>query len=259
MIQKITNYIEELERQMEIKVLLAVESGSRSWGFPSADSDFDVRLIYVHHPEWYFHVTDHKDTIEYMSADRIFDLSGWELRKALNLMAKTNPGMTDWLFTDIIYKADDEFLNGIRSANDMYYNPLRASYHYASMARNLSNVVSKGEMVSYKKYLYFLRAILNTNYLIMFEKRPPVRFQQLMQSMNIPSEIREKIESIIDEKFNSCEGDVQLIDSSLLEYATSEYESIVNRLTSFKPLWSYPDDGLKRLDELATKYITSVR
>lgn len=45
-------YIEEclikIQQKYDVNVLLAVESGSRAWGFASEDSDWDVRFIYQH-------------------------------------------------------------------------------------------------------------------------------------------------------------------------------------------------------------------
>lgn len=250
----IKKYIEDLERQENIKVLLAVESGSRSWGFPSADSDYDVRLIYVHAPEWYYKVSDQKDTIVYMSDDRIFDLSGWELRKALRLMAKTDPSMTDWLFSDLVYKVDEDFLKDIQKLNDVYYNPIHAMHHYVSMARNLIGAVSDGN-VSYKKYLYLLRAILNAEFILTFEKRPPVRFDTLLASLNIPTTIEHGIKSLITEKEMGKEHDLETVDNVLIKYAMQKYQEVIDKVATCHPTWSYPDDGLAPLDNLAIKYI----
>ena len=51
--EKINKYISELEKEKGIEVLLACETGSRAWGFPSPDSDYDVRIIYKHNKDWY--------------------------------------------------------------------------------------------------------------------------------------------------------------------------------------------------------------
>lgn len=45
--------LKKIEEDYNIKILYACESGSRAWGFPSKDSDFDVRFIYVHKKEDY--------------------------------------------------------------------------------------------------------------------------------------------------------------------------------------------------------------
>ncbi len=53
----------DIEKHYECRVLLACESGSRAWGFESPDSDYDIRMIYVHSPEWYFRLEKQADTI----------------------------------------------------------------------------------------------------------------------------------------------------------------------------------------------------
>lgn len=253
--KQIVRYLQELERLSKIKVLLAVESGSRSWGFPSADSDYDVRIIYMHHPEWYFHVSQHKHTIEYISDDRVFDLSGWELCKALLLMSKTNPGMTDWIFSDIIYQSDNEFLNDLQRANEEYYNPMRAAHHYASMARKFDLNTCQDQIITYKKYLYFLRAVLNTEFVLENEKRPPVRFQDLLGRLDVDSDIVSDILEIIERKSKTREKEECTIKKDLVEFAKNKYDEVIIDLQSFKPDWTFSSSGLKSLDQLAVKYI----
>jgi predicted nucleotidyltransferase len=50
---KINGYLDAIEKEKQIKILLACETGSRAWGFPSPDSDYDVRIVYVHEKDWY--------------------------------------------------------------------------------------------------------------------------------------------------------------------------------------------------------------
>ena len=38
--------LDEIERTEQVRILFAVESGSRAWGLPSPDSDYDVRFVY---------------------------------------------------------------------------------------------------------------------------------------------------------------------------------------------------------------------
>lgn len=73
--EKIKTALSQIEQKNDVKVLLAVESGSRAWGFPSRDSDYDVRFIYLHKPTWYMSVVPGRDVIEVMQ-DEILDLSG---------------------------------------------------------------------------------------------------------------------------------------------------------------------------------------
>ena len=45
---RIQTALANLEATHGIRILYACESGSRAWGFPSSDSDYDVRFIYCH-------------------------------------------------------------------------------------------------------------------------------------------------------------------------------------------------------------------
>ena len=88
----ILSHLNHVEQENNVKVLLAVESGSRAWGFHSAESDWDVRFVYVHQLDWYLKVNEGKDVIEHMYNDDV-DLVGWELRKTLRLFQKSNPAL----------------------------------------------------------------------------------------------------------------------------------------------------------------------
>jgi len=81
--KKIKKYLEQIEEEKEIKILLACETGSRAWGFPSPDSDYDIRIIYVHRNNWYLSVNEQKDTIDIMLENNDLDISGWELKSHL--------------------------------------------------------------------------------------------------------------------------------------------------------------------------------
>ena len=96
--KRIDEELEAIESQNNVKILYACESGSRAWGFPSKDSDYDIRFIYIHRTEWYLRVDNSRlrDVIEKPIDDEL-DVSGWELRKALILFKKSNPAFIEWL------------------------------------------------------------------------------------------------------------------------------------------------------------------
>ena len=94
--QRVRQALAQVEAERNVRVLFACESGSRAWGFASRDSDYDVRFLYVHRRDWYLSVEDRRDVIEQPIADDL-DVSGWELRKALRLLRKSNPPLLEWL------------------------------------------------------------------------------------------------------------------------------------------------------------------
>ena len=59
----IVKQLKKIETENEIKILFACESGSRGWGFPSPDSDWDVRFIYMHNVDWDVSLQERDDFI----------------------------------------------------------------------------------------------------------------------------------------------------------------------------------------------------
>jgi len=53
-----------LEKKHNIKILLAVESGSREWGFESLDSDYDVRAVHVSPLDSYLSLNEPQEQAE---------------------------------------------------------------------------------------------------------------------------------------------------------------------------------------------------
>lgn len=121
--------LDRLSEQHQIQIILAIESGSRAWGFPSRDSDYDVRIIYRHKPEWYLSVFEQKDTLnEPINGD--LDIAGWELRKTLSLLHKGNAVVHEWLNSPVVYRADAERLKQLSAFANLAFNPLAAFSHY---------------------------------------------------------------------------------------------------------------------------------
>ena len=252
---KIIESLRLLEEEKDIKIMLAVESGSRAWGFSSPDSDYDVRFVYVHKPDWYLSVFPKKDVIERMSEDRLFDLSGWELRKTLQLLYKSNPNLADWLLTDQIYIADPEFLAEIRRQQAQYYNPIQAMHHFLSIAKNHDEKYLSKNGYTLKRFLYFVRGLLACEYIESKKMHPPVAFEQLVDATVKDQNIKQEISKIIALKRISKESDSVAIDENLMNYALNLFEKHKAGIVDFRPeLSSHHSDPL---DRMLRKWITA--
>src|SRR5690242_13631967 len=131
--QRVRSALAQLEVERNVRVLYACESGSRAWGFASRDSDYDVRFLYIHPRDWYLSVEDRRDVIEQpIAAD--LDVSGWEMRKALRLLWKSNPPLLEWLKSPVVYCHDPEFLAEFSALAMRFYSPRRCFAHYLHMA-----------------------------------------------------------------------------------------------------------------------------
>ena len=116
-IQQKLKEIEEIEK---VKIIMAVESGSRAWGFASPDSDYDVRFVYVRRLQDYLRLEKTKDVIEWQ-LDDVLDINGWDLKKALQLMHDSNPSIFEWCASPIVYKNSAEF-EELKKIQKMYYS-----------------------------------------------------------------------------------------------------------------------------------------
>ena len=113
--ERILTLLHDLERKHSIRILMAVSYGSRSFGYASAESDWDVRFIYINQPEWYFSIAKTDDSVKLMLDDENIDVEGYDLKKALSLLAKTNPNESDWLHANDYLIVDEDFLHTMRA------------------------------------------------------------------------------------------------------------------------------------------------
>ena len=100
--------LKEVEKQENVRIIAAVESGSRSWGFASPDSDYDVRFLYVRDKQSYLRLDKIRDVIEWQ-LDEVLDINGWDIKKALQLLYKSNPTVFEWCASPVVYRTSPEF------------------------------------------------------------------------------------------------------------------------------------------------------
>lgn len=218
MVEKIKKYLSELEQERDIEILLACETGSRAWGFPSPDSDFDVRVIYKHKKDWYLSLTEEKDTIEYFLENNEIDISGWDLRKSLRLLAKSNPPLLERIQSPIIYKADQHFLEGINTAAHKSYSRIATIHHYLSMAKKTYEEVVIAEGYKLKKFFYALRASVACLWILEREEIPPIEFGKMLNGLDLPVHLKTRIAELIELKANCSETYIHSAEHELIEF-----------------------------------------
>lgn len=198
--QRVRAELARLENEREVRVLFACESGSRAWGFASRDSDYDVRLIYVQRRDWYLSVEDRRDVIEQPISDDL-DISGWELRKALRLLRKSNPPLLEWLKSPIVYRHDPAFVAEFGAIAAEFYSPRRCYAHYLHMAfGNWRNYLLGREAVSLKKYLYVFRPLLACRWIERQLGQVPMLFAELVEGVLDEPDVRAALNALVARK-----------------------------------------------------------
>ena len=156
---EVVRRLHDLEAEHDVRAVYAVESGSRAWGFASQDSDVDARFLYVRRPESYLSVFKRRDVIE-PPVDGLFDVSGWDVQKALGLLHKSNPALLEWLRSPLVYLEADGVMAPMRALVPVAYSRRACFHHYASMAGSGYRSGLRGAAVKPKTYFYVLRPLL---------------------------------------------------------------------------------------------------
>ncbi|MEM9299422.1 MAG: nucleotidyltransferase domain-containing protein [Bacteroidota bacterium] len=221
-----------IERKYSIKVLYACESGSRAWGFLSPNSDYDVRFIYAHDLDWHLSLRDKKDTIDLPINDDL-DIGGWEIKKALGLLWKSNPPLLEWLQSPIVYQSESKFLNDIQRLCSEYFSPIAVMHHYLSMSKKYLEACQQTDKVKLKNYFYALRTAIAGKWIREKESIPPIELPKMFSV--VAEEVQDKIEELIIIKSQQNEDYLHkrepLIDEFLIE-TIKQNESIANDLPS---------------------------
>lgn len=225
--QLIVKKLEEIERQDHVRILLAVESGSRAWGFASEDSDYDVRFIYVRPRNDYLRLEKFRDVIE-LPLEGELDINGWDLDKTLRLLRSSNPTLFEWFSSPIVYR-ETPFADAFRSVMFKYFSTRRGLYHYLSMANSNYREFLKGEMVKAKKYFYVLRPVLACRWILDRGAPPPMLFSELVKSELDPAVLQD-VTRLLDLKMNSPETKIIPRVESLNEYLESNIEEVRARI-----------------------------
>ncbi len=194
----ILNKLKTLEETDRIKILYACESGSRAWGFESPDSDYDVRFIYVKHLDFYLSIEQQRDTIEIREGE--LDFVGWDLKKALFLLRKSNPSLTEWLNSPIVYLKENIFFDSAIKLLKRSFNPKASMHHYLSLAKSNYREYLRGKQVRLKKYFYVIRPILALKWIEANNRIPPIEIDRLLQEVSLSEEIRNSIYGLLKEK-----------------------------------------------------------
>lgn len=245
----IVQKLHEIEEKEHVKILLAVESGSRAWGFASPDSDYDVRFLYVRTREDYLRLDSVRDVIEQPIND-LLDINGWDLQKALRLMYKSNPTLFEWLKSPIIYM-ETEFADEMRNVMGDYFSMKHSLYHYISMAEGNYKKYLRTEMVKAKKYFYVLRPLLAGQWILETGATPPMLFSELMEA-ELPDELRAEVENLLEIKVHAPEiKKIPRIDK-LNEYLESE---IVRLRKEAGKLGEEGKGGWEKLNEMFLKEV----
>ncbi|QII47560.1 nucleotidyltransferase domain-containing protein [Bacillus paralicheniformis] len=252
--QRIQEELKNIEATYGVKILYAVESGSRAWGFPSQDSDYDVRFIYVHQKDWYLSIDAKRDVIE-LPIDDSLDISGWELTKALRLFRKSNPPLLEWLSSGTVYYEAYSLTENMRQLKSRAFSPVSCMYHYLNMASGNFRDYLQREEVKIKKYFYVLRPILACQWIESRRTVPPIEFQVLLDELMEDGSLKTEIHQLLERKKKGEEFNLEPQNPILHAFIKSELERLQTVAKAYK---TDHEDLTQELDRLFRETLDEV-
>ena len=251
--------LETLAVENRVNLLFGIESGSRAWGFPSADSDYDVRFVYRCTVDDYLSVADRRDVIETPTVhDEVLgvelDLNGWDIRKALQLALKSNAALLEWLNSPICYAKDEELCGLLQGFTNKAADLQALSYHYDRLARRAwEEILAGSTQVKLKRYCYALRSALALAWIGKNQTVPPMNIQQLMDGLSLTDDFRYEIDRMIEIKAGSMEKNA--VDRTT---ALDRFIETTLAIKTQRPIPPVPPELAEEANHLFRRIISSV-
>lgn len=259
---KINGILNQIEEEYGIRILFAVESGSRVWRLESKDSDYDVRFVYVRPKKDYLRINQQAEVLDKTVGN--VDMVGFDIMKFMRLLINSNPSVIEWLNSDIIYKDESIGIPTYESKNPVKFkceclkfiterfNPIALYHHYRSMCKqNYLKYLKSRSNLSYKKYLYAMRGLVNALVVRDFSILPPIDFNETLgrydetsntdlEGTNIPQNIIKKLQEIIELKKSGKEIDqisnIEMFDTYIESFLKTEEKIDSKKMTDYQHL-----------------------
>ncbi|MGA7713248.1 MAG: nucleotidyltransferase domain-containing protein [Rhizomicrobium sp.] len=215
-----------IRQEHNVRIPLAIESGSRAWGFPSPTSDYDCRFIYVRPVDEYLSLWPGRDVIE-TPLDDLLDVNGWDLRKALKLLLKGNAVVIEWLTSPISYATDLEFKDGFVALARKVADRFLIGRHYLHLGeRQRRTYFRDGKPVPQKKIFYALRPAAALRWLRLHpeEAVAPMHFPALLAECAPPDDVAEIVDNLIVRKAATRELGSTLLPEPIRQFIDEEFQ-----------------------------------
>jgi len=222
--EEIIKHITELEAKENITIHLAVESGSRAWGCPSPDSDYDVRIMFTRAKEKYIQIDEPQDTLNYFHGD-LLDINGWDFKKVCKLIRKSNVTPFEWAQSPMVYKEINDFSQAVLELSKHYFQAKHSVNHYRGIAKNCYLSGLSEDKIKLKKLFYVLRPLMAASWIIEKKEIPPMDIPKLIHVVKDAAIVAD-IQELLQIKQQANEDYVHTIDDKLIQFIDAQFEYI---------------------------------
>lgn len=226
----ILSKLDEIERAYNISILYACESGSRGWQFPSPDSDYDVRFLYIRPVNAYLSVAEKEGHISIPISDEL-DIYGWDLRKVLQLLRKSNATPFEWMQSPIVYREAAGFREAFGKLLPQYFDAKKNACHYMGLVRKMVGEQGMPETMTIKALFYVIRSLLAAKWCVERSGPAPLTIDDLM--VLLPHSLQLLVKELVVTKAVSVEKMEIAVDKTLADYiatAITDCNEAISRL-----------------------------
>lgn len=211
---EILEELKKIEEENNIKIIFASDTGSRTLGYSTEKSDYDLRFIYIQKPENYLKLKEGKDTIQKkVSIDNgiktDFDFVGFDIKKALNLICSTNVQIWQWLFSSRVYI--ETVSSNEMKKNSADFFELKKFYHQYSgiISNNYKRKIKNQKEIKSK---YYIIALIRIASILKIEKETRYDFSEGTEESykNLPENISKKLKLMVSERKETVVSDEKL-------------------------------------------------
>jgi predicted nucleotidyltransferase len=198
----INKRLQEIEKEYNVEILFACESGSRAYGLDTLASDFDVRFIYKYKASRYLHLNRPQEVINV--AEGNYDMQGWDLYKTIYLFTKSNPSLYEWLWSPFVYYQKPSFAEPLRQIMAQSYSLKALGYHYFKILtiNSKRNLTSSVTIEDIKVMLQLIRAFLSLKVVVKQRSFPVILFADLCKQANLDDRQQSIIEQFVQCKIS---------------------------------------------------------
>lgn len=249
--------LRRLEAEHNVTIVWAVESGSRAWGFPSPDSDYDCRFIFIRPLVDYLSIHPKRDVIE-VPIEEGLDINGWDLFKLARLLLKGNAVAIEWLMSPIIYGGFDEFrADWCAEAGRLVHRSALIQHYYHLGQGQFRKHLAEPDAVILKKIFYALRPAVVLRWLRMHPDRTvaPMHFPTLLAQTDLPAATREEITNLLAQKARTREMGLGPLPEPISGFIHSEYAQAHSALLSGDQSASPVLDRVAGADRLVRQWV----
>ncbi|MFE3541435.1 DNA polymerase beta superfamily protein [Nocardia sp. NPDC059177] len=227
----------ELDRvaaEHRVCIRLAIESGSRAWGFPSPDSDYDCRFVYVASLETYLSPWRTRDVIETPLVG-LLDVNGWDLAKALRLLVQGNAVIVEWLMSPIVYRGDEAFRTRLREVAAEVADRDRVARHYLHLGERQWRLFERNGGL--KKVFYALRPAMALRWL---REHPgaavaPMHLPTLLSQCELPADFVDAVTELTALKSRTREMGTGAVPAPIAAFIATEFHTAADTFASRGP------------------------